>query len=130
MITSTRLDQAAIGLSALCVLHCLALPVLLVLVPSLATLPVADEHFHEMLVYVVLPTSLIALFLGCRQHRRVNVLGWGLVGVAILVFAAVFGHDVGELFEKSLTVLGAVLVAIGHTLNFRQCRQADCTHDA
>lgn len=122
---SQLLDRTAIGLSALCLVHCLALPLLLALAPPLAALPVADEHFHLWLVYLVLPTSLLALFLGCRQHRRWTVLAWGLSGVGVLLLAALLGHDVlGEAREKALTVLGAVLVAIGHGLNFRLCRSS------
>jgi FtsH-binding integral membrane protein len=126
---SLLLDRAAIGLSTLCVLHCLALPLLLVLAPSLAVLPIADEQFHLLLVYLVLPTSILALFLGCRRHHRWSVLMWGMSGVGVLVFTALLGHDLmGELGEKVLTVMGALLVVVGHGLNFRLCRSRACTH--
>lgn len=121
------LDRTAIGLSVVCVLHCLALPLLLVLVPSLAALPFANEEFHLVLVLFVIPISVVALFIGCRRHRDRSVLAWGLSGVVVLVFAAVFGHDVlGEIGEKALTVVGAVMVAIGHVRNFRLCRSEAC----
>lgn len=123
------LDRFAIGLSALCVLHCLALPLLLVLVPSLASLPVADENFHRFLLYLVLPTSILALLLGCRRHQRWTVLYWGIAGIAVLLVAAFYGHDLfGEPGEKVLTVVGALLVTVGHVLNFRYCRSHDCAH--
>lgn len=120
---SPRLDQAAIGLSLLCLVHCLALPLLLVLLPALAALPIADERFHLALLTLVLPTSAAALWLGWRRHRRWRVMAWGLAGVGILVFAAAFGHDLlGEGGERGLTVIGALLVAASHLRNFRLCR--------
>ena len=128
MTTSDNtLDQASIGLSFLCVVHCLALPVVLVLAPSLASLPLGDEHFHLWLVMLVVPTSSLALFLGCRRHRRWHISVWGITGVSVLLMTAVFGHSVlGEVGERAFTVIGAVLVAIGHGLNYKLCRQVDC----
>ena len=123
------LDRSAIGLSFLCVLHCLAVPLTLILVPSLAALPIADERIHLLLVLLVLPTSAAALTLGCRQHGLKHILAWGLTGIVILVLAAGLGEGVlGEYGEKILTVVGSVLVAVGHILNFKCCRTAGCDH--
>jgi len=120
------LDRAAIGLSALCVAHCLAVPVLLVMVPSLAALSVADEGFHLLLLFLVLPTSIAALSMGLKRHGNRSVLLLGLTGVAVLVVAAIFGHDVlGDTGEKALTVTGAMLVAVSHVRNLRLCRGAE-----
>jgi hypothetical protein len=40
------LDRVAISGSALCVLHCLASPLLLVAVPVFSSTFLADQHFH------------------------------------------------------------------------------------
>ena len=123
------LDRSAIGLSFLCVLHCLAVPLTLILAPSFAALPIADERVHLLLVLLGLPTSTVALTLGCRQHGLKHILAWGLTGIAILVLAASLGEGfLGEYGEKILTVVGSVLVAVGHILNFKCCRSASCDH--
>ena len=128
--TTELLDHTAIGLSALCALHCLAMPVAMVLLPSLTFLPFADEHFHLALVFVVLPTSLFALFMGCRRHRRIRVLVWGGSGVAVLLGTAIVGHEVlGASWERILTVFGASLVVVGHLQNFSLCRSSACQHE-
>ena len=59
------LDRFSIGFSTLCLLHCLAVPVLVSVVPVFATFALADERFHLALVALVtvsythltLPTS-------------------------------------------------------------------------
>jgi len=123
------LDRSALGLSFLCVLHCLAIPLTLILAPSLAVLPFADERIHLLLVFLVLPTSTIALTLGCRHHGLKHILVWGLTGIAILILAVGLGDDfLGEYGEKIFTIVGSVLVAIGHILNFKCCRSASCDH--
>lgn len=126
--TTARLDKAAIGISALCLVHCLVLPVALALIPSVALLSTLnDEMFHLALVALVLPTSLVALTLGCKRHRNWGVLTLGVAGILVLLVTAILGHDyLTEFQEKAFTVLGAILVAASHVQNFRLCRKTDC----
>jgi len=116
----------------MCVLHCLATPLLLVLLPSLSALNLENEAFHSWLLIAVIPTSLFSLAMGCKQHQYYRVLSMGIVGLLVLV-SAVFVEDLanGELLEKVLTVTGAVIVALAHYMNFRLCRKQQCEcHEA
>ena len=123
------LDRFSIGFSTLCLLHCLAVPVLVSVVPVFATFALADERFHLALVALVVPTSVIALCLGCRLHKSRRVLICGFGGVFVLVVAAILGgQHLGEIGETVLTVLGASVVALAHWFNFRACRACDCEH--
>ena len=123
------LDRASIGLSVICVLHCFATPILLAFAPSLLALPVADEKFHAVLIFMILPASLVALTLGCRRHGDMSVVYWGCGGLVVLLGTLVLGHDLlGDAGEKIMTVFGSGLVVIGHTLNFRACRASTCQH--
>ena len=126
---SMLLDRASIGLSVICVLHCFATPILLAFAPSLLALPVADEKFHAVLIFLILPASLVALTLGCRHHGDRSVVYWGCGGLVVLLGTLVLGHDLlGDAGEKIMTVFGSGLVVIGHTLNFRACRASTCQH--
>ena len=117
-------DKAAVVLSIACAVHCLLLPVALIVLPAIATLPLGDESFHQMLLMGVIPVSMMAMLLGCRQHRNAWVAGTCLLGLGILLFAALFGHDLaGEAGEKILTVLGSAVVVFGHVQNYRRCQQ-------
>ena len=126
---SLVLDKASISLSVVCAIHFLLLPLALVLIPSMAVLPIADERFHQLLVVLVLPTSLFALTIGCRRHRQWRVMVCGALGLTVLLLTVLAGHEMlGEFGEKSLTLLGAILVAISHIINFRQCKATKCKH--
>ncbi len=129
MVYTGVLDKSAIGLSMFCILHCVALPFAVIMVPQLTAFWFAGEDFHLTLIYLVLPTSVVGIGLGCRRHGSFGVLSWALIGLLMLVFAAVYGHDVlGEMGEKLLTLLGGVCVMTAHILNFRLCRSCDCDH--
>ena len=122
----TFADKAAISLSLLCAIHCLAFPLAVVALPTVAALNLDGEVFHLWLLVVVIPASLVALCLGCRKHNNYSVLITGLTGLAILVIAAWLAHDLGETLEKALTLTGAVIIAMGHFYNHRLCQQTHC----
>jgi hypothetical protein len=121
------LDRMAISASALCMLHCLVTPLLLIAVPVISSTIVADDEFHRILVAFVLPVSLIALFLGCRRHRDRAVFVLGVFGLISLVLIAYLGHDLlGEAGEKGATIFSGVILAIGHFRNYHLCRHDGC----
>lgn len=120
--TQAITDKLAIGLSLACITHCLALPVLLVLLPSIAALQLDDESFHLWMLVAVIPSSVYALTLGCKQHKRYQLLFLGFIGIVLMILALLLGETlIGELGEKILTTIGGVLVATGHWFNYRLC---------
>lgn len=122
-MTQAATDKLAIGLSLVCAIHCLTLPFLLALIPSIGALQLDNEGFHLWMVLLVLPTSIYALNLGCKQHQRYQLLLLGCFGLTLLVLALVLEDMVGETGEKLLTLTGATFVALGHWLNYRQCKK-------
>ena len=117
-------DKLAITLSVTCAIHCLAVPLLLVCLPSFSVLSLNNEAFHFWMIVIVLPTSVYALFMGCKQHKRYRLLLIGFVGLALLVLALMLGN---EFWEKILTLMGATVIACGHYWNYRLCQQhTDC----
>lgn len=121
------MDKTAIGLSMVCVIHCLLTPVALVMVPALGATFLEDESFHYAILFLVLPTSLIALGLGCRRHHRFGVLIAGLIGLSVLFLILILGEDViGEAGEKISTVAGTAIIAFAHLRNYSLCQKKDC----
>lgn len=116
-------DKIAISLSMLCAIHCFATPMLMVLLPSIAGLLIEPELLHMWLAIGVLPISAFALTLGCKKHRKFRVLTLGVIGLAFMLVAVASGSlGLGESFEKTFTLLGAILISSAHFWNYRLCQ--------
>jgi len=117
------LDRAGICVSALCLVQCLLLPIIVAGAPVLA-LPFFDsEIFHLLLLGLILPIGSIAFYLGYRVHAsRVTVL-LGAVGIGIVFVTAVFGHDHLSAMASALwTSLGGFFLITAHVMNLRNRR--------
>jgi len=118
-------DKAAVGLSTFCAIQCLTLPLMLAFLPTLSWLSIiADETFHLWLLMAVLPVSFFALATGYVVHKNSSIVVLGLTGILLLDSAVIIGHDLlGESGEVILTVIGSVLVTVGHIGNLKRRRQ-------
>ena len=129
MRTRETADVLGIAGSAICLAHCLAAPLLLVLGPLAPSILQDDQLFHQSMLYVVVPVSAVALFVGCRLHRDRATLVLGVVGLVTLFLAATSLHGtLGGQGEKLFTVAGSLLLAVAHFRNFRLCRADSCDH--
>ena len=132
-------DKFSICLSMCCILHCLALPVLIVLLPSISSLWINDEIVHVYLVLLAIPISLFAMVKSLKVHNNYKCISLAVLGLLLLI-AAIFMHDIGSFFgehghseehghdqhdgvgvllEKLFTVLGALVLVSAHVLNLR-----------
>ncbi len=123
-------DKLAILLSSLCIAHCLIFPILATLAPSFLVLGLNSEDFHLWMVISAIPTSIYALTLGCRKNVHRSILIIGIFGLFCLLSAVILGANIlGEIGEKSLTSVGALLLTVAHLKNFKSCQYQDaCTH--
>ena len=80
-------DKVSIGISALCLLHCLLFPSLMVLLSSFISVSLNSELIHYMLLFLVVPVSSFALIVGLNNHKNSFIFFIGLSGLAILVSA-------------------------------------------
>ena len=113
------MDRAAVLLSAVCLVHCAAIPLAILLLPALGAILLESETLvHWVLLGVAVPISALALWVGYSRfgNRRSVVLG--SVGL-LLMFLAV-SHLPGRDTDVALTLLGVVLVAGAHWLNIRR----------
>ncbi len=117
------LDGAAVALSALCLVHCLALPLVVAGVPFLAQF--SEGHLHAQVLVVVLPLSVIALALGFRRHRDLRIIAAGALGMVLLATGATFAHtQLGLTADRAFTMTGSLILAITHWKNGR--RELSC----
>jgi hypothetical protein len=110
-------------------IHCLLLPVLITLFPIVQGSLLEEESFHALFLLLVVPTSVIALSVGCKKHRDMRTIALGVSGLGILTFAAFWGHDlIGYDGERFMAAIGGAILATSHILNYRLCRSQDCDH--
>jgi len=118
------LDGFAICASALCTVHCLGLPLLFALLPTIAARIDPGESFHLLMLAIAVPTSLFALLQGWRRHRAALPLGIGLAGLSLMAVGALLVRT--PLSEAIWTVGGSALLAGAHILDWRRSLRTAC----
>lgn len=117
---AAAIDGVAISLSGLCLIHCLALPVVSAILP-IAGSWAEIEWIHKAFVVAALPFSLLAL----ASERATGIIGGLIASGFILLAAAAFAEPLHD-HETALTLLGGLLLASGHA--FRWGRSYSSTH--
>ena len=136
------LDKLAISMSMLCAVHCLITPVLLVALPILSTTIWVDKDFHLWMIGLVIPTTTLAMFMGCKKHKDKWVAIMSALALTILFSLAIYEaffveapHCEACAGEASiwnavtfLNLFGGALLASSHVRNFLLCKSTKCSH--
>ena len=109
------LDRLALGLSALCLVHCLAS---VFLVAALAGGGHFLEHpaWHHFGLALAILFAAMGLGAGYRRHGRKQPVVIGIIGLAVMASALIVPHGAGE---AALTIIGVALVGVAHVMNIR-----------
>lgn len=110
-----RLDRWAIGLSGLCVVHCLTSAVFFAVIAS-AGGALLHPAFHEVGLILAIVFGVIALGRGIIDHGYMMPSAVGALGLGAMAGALSLPHDGGEALW---TLIGVGLLALGHDLNRR-----------
>ncbi|WP_288367733.1 MerC domain-containing protein [uncultured Alcanivorax sp.] len=125
-----RLDVMAIGLSSLCMIHCVASVAGLFAIGLLSAFGSVDEIFHLVMLAIIVPVSLLAIGVGYRRHRRLSVLVPGVLALAGLCLLTVFENAMhGTFWEPLLTVLIGLCLVGTHVGNIRGCNDCEINHE-
>jgi hypothetical protein len=112
-------DLAGIGASLLCILHCLTMPALVVVLPTLEML---ERPTHAAFALGILCIGMLAFIPGYRRHRRWRVVLLGLIGLGLLSAGVLVPEGgLSEGAETGLTVLGGTLLIAAHLRNGYLC---------
>ena len=113
-IPTNRLDRMAIGLSGLCVVHCLATTILLALVSAAGGM-LGAPFIHEVGLGLAMIMGALALGRGILEHGYSMPSAVGGLGLGVMAGALTLPHD-GT--EALFTIVGVAILALGHRLNF------------
>lgn len=111
------IERAAVGASFACLIHCLALPLLLAAMPVLSSVLAIPEEFHLWVLAFAVPASGAALVSGRLRHHAIVPMLLGVFGLTLLALGAIVVG--GERWETPVTVIGSLTLASAHLLNWR-----------
>jgi hypothetical protein len=120
------LDNLGIAASTLCLIHCMAMPFLIALLPFMGLQFLEGELAHRIIALFVFAFAIFAIGPGYLQHRKKIVLvstvfGLTLVASALLIAGPMFG----EQYELPFITTGNLILVITHLKNRKLCQ---CAH--
>jgi len=113
-IPTGKLDRLAIGLSGLCLVHCLATTVVFALLASAGSM-LGAAWIHEVGLGIAMAMGMVSLGKGIVEHGYALPSAVGGLGLGVMAGALTLPHDGSEAMA---TVLGVAILALGHRLNF------------
>lgn len=116
MADTAKIDQAAIGFSLICVVHCAVLPLAAISLPFLGLIADA-EWVHWLFTSLAIGAAIATVSIG-HNARTASFLAPAMAGAALLLIALAaepLGID-----ETLPTVSGAMLLAGAHVYRLFQ----------
>ena len=139
---SKKWDRTGVFVSALCILHCLAFPFIILFLPALDAI-FGNKIFEALLLTVAITVGSVSFFTSYKKHRKIQPLLLGLIGVGFLSFSLFFDlstshdhpHELSAQFFRHLNpfmVLGGLTLVCGHIWNIHACHcfcDKGCSHE-
>ncbi|WP_077146861.1 MerC domain-containing protein [Sphingopyxis sp. KK2] len=124
-------DLIGLALSATCLIHCLALPMLLLLAPAIGHWIALPEWTHAAILTLALPAAYGAMRGGWHRHRRSAPAVTAAAGLALLALGLAahegwFAAIDPEAGDRLLTTAGALALAAAHVANWRLSHRRPC----
>lgn len=135
-------------MSGLCVLHCMAMPFVLIYLPLLGLEWLAGPSAHLWMLGLGVFIGGVSFWPGYRLHRRLSILLLAICGLGMMAYAATgnagecctapccrqihatnqvtAGSAVRRLLPKSATPLGAAMLLTAHVFNLRCRKYGEC----
>ena len=112
---SVGIDRFAIGLSGLCLVHCVATAVLVLMLASAGSL-LLDPHIHEIGLAFAIVLGALGLGRGIFDHGYMMPSSIGGIGLGTMAGSLTMTHGLEEVL---VSVFGVLVLALGHDLNRR-----------
>jgi hypothetical protein len=112
------LDTLGITASTICIIHCMAMPFIITLLPVLGWQFLEGKTAHRVLAAFVLTFALTAVVPGYLKHKRRDVLVSMLVGLGFVLYATFApGAVLPEWLELPLITTGNLILVATHWRN-------------
>ena len=109
------IDRLAIAVSGLCLAHCLGTAVFVTVLASAGGVLV-NPHVHEFGLVIAMALAAFGLGRGVLQHGLAMPAWIGSLGLGVMAGSLSIPHGFAEVV---FSILGVLIVALGHDLNRR-----------
>jgi hypothetical protein len=114
-VRNVGIDRLAIGLSGLCLVHCVATAVLVMVLASAGGL-LLDPRIHEIGLAMAILLGALGLGRGIFDHGYMMPSSIGGIGLGTMAGSLTMTHGIEEVV---VSVFGVLVLALGHDLNRR-----------
>ena len=116
---STRVwDKIGVCASGICLIHCLATPILLLIFPASKIQFFEHGVLHAVFAVLVVGSILLAVYPTCKKHGHKDIMTFAALGVFFILSSFLF-HDYGEVIEYVFTIAGSICLIIAHIRNMK-----------
>jgi hypothetical protein len=120
-----RLDAISVGLSCVCLLHCVLLPAVVAALPVFGVEMLGNRYIELLLLLLALPVGGMALLKSYRRFHKKAALLWLF---AIGAVAMISGNFYGEAVEPVLKIGGAAFITVAHIVNWKISKNASACY--
>ena len=121
------MKKAGVWASLICAIHCTALPLLMIIIPTTGVYLFINETFEFVLLGLSLLFNIANLCFGYKQHRSNKAVAVLAVGLFIFVIGRLMhhhNHHNGLQFDLFM-VAGGLLMALSSLINDKLCKHCE-----
>ena len=133
------IDKVCMFLSVSCAIHCLIIPLVIILVPVFGLSLFVSETYEWVLLAFSAILGVSSLCFGYRKHKSLKAFAYLSSGIMLIVIGRLYhSHSTNHGFKLDLftlmLVFGSLLVATSHYLNnklcgsCKPCKKEGCIH--
>lgn len=112
-----NLDFAGMAASAICAIHCMAMPLILSLGVAHSGHLFHDHTFDIAVIAIGIVIASASLITDYKKHRSLLPLMLVIVGFSVLTYGLTHGHGGIHLW---ISLIGSGLVSSAHFINWRK----------
>ena len=118
-------DRYGRVLSFCCAIHCMLMPLALVIFPLWLGNAVRHEGLHLLFVSLSVFVAGWSFWRGQQAHGRRGILGFAVAAALFIVVGELF-LDSAPWWHAGISASAGLALAWGHHLNLNWCREAQC----
>lgn len=120
------MKKAGVWASIICALHCTALPLFMILLPTAGVYLFINETFEYILLGISLLFNITNVCFGYRQHKSNKALAVLALGLFTFVIGKLMhhhNHHIGVQFDlfNCFMIAGGLLMALSSWINDKLC---------